>query len=162
MLLLSGAFSRKADPARVKKMRTLQDKSRFRLSARRAMRNKAGFTLLEALVALAILAGTTATVLSLLVANRSLQAGTEERLQDALWAEALLGQIGLNVPLNAGEVSGVSPDGRSWSITIAPFSDGEEPRAARARSLFEVIVRIRRTALSAPVIELRTLRRVPE
>jgi len=114
----------------------------------------AGFTVLEALVALVVLSGTTAAVLSIVSAHASAQARQEAALTDAVQAQALLNRIGLDIPARPGSVTGTGHDGRSWSIEIRPYADGPETEGPRAVLLLDLRIRV---PAEAGGTELRTL-----
>jgi type II secretory pathway pseudopilin PulG len=118
-----------------------------------------GFTVLEALVALVILTGTTAAVLGIIAANRSAQAKAGAKLANALAAQSLLERVGLDIPLRLGAAGGILDDGRAYSIEVTAFTDDHEPPAPRARPLFDVRVRVASTSAGDSAFELRTLKR---
>lgn len=80
-----------------------------------------GFTLLETLVALAILAGALATLQQALGAGwKGLRAARTE-LGAVEHARAQLAAAGVTTDLREGQSEGVTPDGYRWQITIAPL-----------------------------------------
>jgi general secretion pathway protein I len=120
---------------------------------------KGGFAVLEALVALAILTGTAAAVFSILSASRIAQARAEENVRMIIHAQSLLARVGLDIPLQAGHVTGSFDDGQRWLVEITPFSDERYPRQPGAKQLFDVRVHVPAMQSGAAGIELRTLRR---
>lgn len=119
---------------------------------------RAGFTLLETLVALTILAGATASLMMLIATNRRAQADADADLSVALHARTLLARIGRDLPLQIGTVSGTFEDGRTWSILVTPF--GPEPAAPNS-TLLQVKVRLQRMVSKPSLIEVVTLKRTP-
>ncbi|KAB0264673.1 PulJ/GspJ family protein [Microvirga brassicacearum] len=119
---------------------------------------RAGFTLLEALVALTILAGTTASLMMLIATNRRAQADADADLSVALHARTLLARIGRDLPLEIGTISGTFEDGRTWSILATPF--GPEPATPNS-TLLQVKVRLQRMVSKPSLIEVVTLKRTP-
>lgn len=82
---------------------------------------KKGFTLLEVLVALAIL------TLSLGVLYQSFGLGLDttkrsvRELNASAVAESILDRLGKDLPLSIGEVSGEAPPDLQWRAVIAPY-----------------------------------------
>jgi type II secretory pathway pseudopilin PulG len=123
----------------------------------RGRRPDDGFTLLEALVALSILAGSSASLVSLVAASARAQAAAELDASGALLAENLLARLGRDMPLETGLQSGISPAGLRWTLSVAPFAYA--PAADRTSALFLVRVQIRPDKAVQPIIDVRTLRR---
>src|ERR1043166_4706317 len=90
-----------------------------------------GFTLVEALVALAIVVLALAFLYQAL--GGGLQAGiaAEQQWRAAEAAERLLGELGRSTPLRDGGTQGELGDGRRWTLRVEPFSaidqDGPPP-----------------------------------
>src|SRR5690349_15473506 len=80
-------------------------------------RGNDGFTLLEVLVALAILGASLTAVLMSLSNHRAWRARSEARLHLARTADALLQRVGLDIPLRQGQASGES-DNLQWIIAM--------------------------------------------
>lgn len=86
-----------------------------------------GFTLLETLVALAVLATVLASAFGVFSTGLRGLSRSDERLTLALFAESLLDRGGLDVARAGGETSGATADGLlRWRVTKVPF---ELPRA---------------------------------
>lgn len=83
-----------------------------------------GFTLLEVLVALAILALALAAVLGAVADSLAGADRAQALLRATLAAQALLDGAGLDRPLHPGRHSGIAPDGAGWSLEITPAGDG--------------------------------------
>jgi prepilin-type N-terminal cleavage/methylation domain-containing protein len=89
--------------------------------------NERGFTLLEVLVALAVLGSVLATVFGVFSSGlRSMSQG-DDRLTLALIAESLLNRADLDLLRTQTEVTGSMPDGVSWRVTRRAY----EPALAR-------------------------------
>lgn len=121
--------------------------------------HQAGFTVLEALVALAILTGVTASILLLLSTARSSQLHSRSRLKSALQAETLLNRIGRDIPLKSGSWTGQFADGHQWSIAIRPFVDDASPEKPRPHPLYDVQIRVGASLDANRDAELRTITR---
>jgi general secretion pathway protein I len=82
-----------------------------------------GFTLLEILVALAILA----VSIGVLTASFSMSVdGTRtarRELDVAAAAQSVLARVGADIPVRAGALSGSAGEGLRWQINIAPYGD---------------------------------------
>ena len=86
-----------------------------------------GFTLLETLVALAVLATVLAGAFGVFATGLRGLSRSDERLTLALFAESLLDRGGLDIAQGGGEASGATADGLlRWRVTKVPF---ELPRA---------------------------------
>lgn len=86
-----------------------------------------GFTLVEALVALAVLATVLAGAFGVFSTGLKGLSRSDERLTLALFAESLLARSGLDLARGAdAEASGSTAEGLSWRVTRAPY---QLPRA---------------------------------
>lgn len=82
----------------------------------------AGFTLLETLVALAVLATVLASAFGVFSTGLRGLSRSDERLTLALFAESLLHRGGLDVARSGGEASGTTADGLlRWRLTSVPY-----------------------------------------
>lgn len=84
-----------------------------------------GFSLLEVLVAFAVLAlslGVLMQVFSRAVNTTVLSA---ERSRAAALAEARLNAVGLDIPLALGTYTGDPEDGLDWEVFVSPYELGE-------------------------------------
>jgi general secretion pathway protein I len=124
-------------------------------------KSQAGFTLLETMVALAILAGAATSLISLVASSRRAQALAESDASTALHLRSLLARIGRDLPLKTGTHSGMAADGRTWSVRIDPFSSGAATSDAIAQGLFQIHIQVQREKSSLSVAEVSTLRRSP-
>ncbi|RXR01387.1 type II secretion system protein XpsI [Pseudoxanthomonas composti] len=107
-----------------------------------------GFTLIEVIVATALLAlGLTLLLGSLTGAVRQVR-GAEDAGRVALHAQSLLAQVGVGAPLEPGEQNGSWDEGRyRWQLQVRPFRDpaqrGDAPVAAGSRQLMELVLQVR-------------------
>ncbi|HLH91731.1 MAG TPA: prepilin-type N-terminal cleavage/methylation domain-containing protein [Xanthobacteraceae bacterium] len=93
---------------------------------RRNRRSSGGFTLVEVVVALAILALSGSVIFgaignalwSVREANSTARAG--------LLAQSLLARIGADLPLRTGETAGEFPQGFSWRVNLQPYGDAND------------------------------------
>jgi type II secretory pathway pseudopilin PulG len=127
---------------------------------RTADQHRAGFTLLEALVALTILAGTTASLMMLIATNRRAQADADADLSVALHARTILARIGRDLPLEVGSQSGTFEDGRAWSILVVPFKPESGSTRAPNPALLQVRVSMQQRVSGPLLVEVVTLKRV--
>lgn len=117
---------------------------------------QAGFTLVEVLVALAVLGGITATALVLLVSSRDRDARATAQARATLAAEAILERVGLDLPLTPRSASGRLGDGSAWSLAVVPWREEGMPQAAGQPGLLSVTVRV--APRRGPAVQLVTLR----
>jgi general secretion pathway protein I len=113
-----------------------------------------GFTLVEVLVALAILA------LTFSFAYRAMSGGLDRlsddnRLEHAvLLARSQLARVGHDVALAVGEINGRAADGFSWQIRTTPYGHVENGLAA-----YDVLVSVGwRGGRQARQVQLETIR----
>ena len=133
----------------------------------RSQASQRGYSLLEVIIAFALLAAALALLLGTLSSSarqvrRSADAGTA-----ALHARSLLDQVGVGAPLTAGEARGDWEDGRyAWTLRVAPWRDPSappanlQPQAVGGRQVFEVALDVRWGEASDQQLELRSLRLV--
>ncbi|WP_096704325.1 hypothetical protein [Magnetospirillum sp. 15-1] len=121
-------------------------------------RRQAGFAVLDAMVAVAVVAGTLGAMLDVLADGAGRSRMTEARRLGLLVAQSRLAAVGTEVPLRAGAVSGVDGD-FAWSVGIGPYRVG----AARsdAGDLLLVTVLVRPRTGWGKTVELRSLRLAP-
>jgi general secretion pathway protein I len=89
---------------------------------------EAGFTVVEVVAALAILAASLGVLLDIM-SNSIRQTGRAESLAEAgSLARSLLAKIGTELPLRDGEITGQADRGFRWRVNIEPFGDGTDRR----------------------------------
>lgn len=87
----------------------------------RTDKNRAeGFTLLEVLIAFALLAVTLGATHQVFGSGLKAVERAEQRAVAGLHAQALLDRLGLDLPLRPGTTEGRFEDGQAWRLTIAP------------------------------------------
>lgn len=125
------------------------------------MRRDDGFTLLESLIAIAIIGAIATAGLTIMASARAREARALGQFRASFAAEAILNRVGLDVPLTPGRRSGELPDGSAWAIEIRPyaFEAGAAREADRIRIL-DVVVRVTPAAAGASPVELASLKRI--
>jgi general secretion pathway protein I len=96
---------------------------------------RAGFTLLEILVAFAILGLAAAAIAQIFGVGVIKVARSENQRLAALAARSVLASVGADIPLEPGRQSGEMPGGIRWSLSITPYGDDQSnaPADASAR-----------------------------
>lgn len=118
-------------------------------------RREEGFTLLEVLVALAILGASVATIFPLVSNNRASQIEADMRWRMAFLADALVQSVGLEAPLAPGRWEG-SREGFSWSLDVTPYVAGHGK--GRSTQLYEIKVKVSSQAYVSESVTFATLR----
>jgi len=97
----------------------------------RQRRRAAGFSLLEVLVAFAILAVSLGVLLQIFQRAMSTTAVSGEYSRIVTLAEAKLAEVGADIPLEEGVHTGEPEDGMDWIVNIQPYQPegwlGEDP-----------------------------------
>ena len=99
-------------------------------------RRGAGFTLIEVVVALVILTVALGALMQLFQTGMRSGGIAEDRVLATLLAKSRLAAVGIDTPLEPGEVSGEIDDRYRWSALIEPYLDdqmtdsGDDPRTA--------------------------------
>jgi general secretion pathway protein I len=90
--------------------------------------HKAGFTVVEVVVALTILALALGVLLNVM-SNSIRQTGRAETVAEAgSLAQSLLAKIGTELPLRDGQITGQSDRGFRWRVQIDAYGDGTDRR----------------------------------
>ncbi len=129
----------------------------FESSNRRHRGDRCGFTLLEVLVAFAILAVAMAALMQAFSQGlRSLEAA-EDYGTAAMLARSKMAEVGPIIPIEEGEHTGDLANGWQWRVVVLPYAGDDDASAeASALRLYDVQVAIERDEL--PLAELRSLR----
>ncbi|WP_305806204.1 prepilin-type N-terminal cleavage/methylation domain-containing protein [Stenotrophomonas sp. YIM B06876] len=125
------------------------------------MKRQRGFSLIEVIVAFALLA----VALTLLLGSLSGAARQVRQADDysraALHAQSLLAQVGVDQPLQAGQHEGQWEQGRyRWRLELAPFSEPRAPTTAPP-ALMHLTLQVRWGDKATPQLQWRSLRRLP-
>lgn len=121
-----------------------------------------GFTLLEVLVALTILAGALAVMFQVFSRSLETTADAQARTNAASLAQSLLARIGTEIPLKEGETTGVSDDGLQWRVRMSLY-DPDRYREMPLVQPYEVAVdvfwqaRARQQTLHLSTLRLATI-----
>ena len=116
-----------------------------------------GFTLIEALVALAIIAAVLSSVGMVIGTTVKGTRTIDQRLALAGTAETLVATLPVRNALKPGRQEGELA-GHRWRIEVAPLRDAEEPLQKR---FVPLAVDIRMQAPGGPAIRVTTVRLVP-
>jgi general secretion pathway protein I len=93
---------------------------------RRGRHGEAGFTLVEVIVALAMLSIGLSIVLGLISSSLRQTANAERMAQASSLAQSLMDQIGTEWPVVAAERDGQFPNGYRWHLQMLPYGDASE------------------------------------
>ena len=128
--------------------------------AARARHARSGFTLLEVVVAVAILALTLGAVMRVFSASLRGLAAAERHTVATLHAQSKLAEIGVEEPLAAGEASGVFERGYRWRSEVRDYAEpGLDTAAGSGLRAYEVTVSV--TWGDGGEVTLSTLRLAP-
>lgn len=125
---------------------------RLRRSAARA-----GFTLLEVLIALTILAVSVGVLFTSFSMTANGTRITHSDVEIASVAQSVLARVGIDIPLRPGEQSGKF-GGLDWVVTIAPYAGDADASAVSVIPL-AVSLKIQKSGVDA--LSLKTLRLAP-
>lgn len=118
-----------------------------------------GFTLIEVVVALVILAGALAAVLPQFGAALRLGTGASDQRAALLAAQSILAEIGARPAPGDGPLSGGIGDRLNWTAALRPIPLTAEPTAGRGRPFlppYEVTVEVA-TSAGQPLASLTTI-----
>ena len=125
--------------------------------SREYRRSRGGFTLLEVLIAFAILAvAMTALMQAFSQGLRGLEVA-EDYATAIMLARSKMAEVGPIIPIEEGEHTGDLANGWQWQVVVQPFTDedGASDESSALR-LYDVQVAIERNEV--PLAELRSLR----
>src|SRR5688572_11481210 len=131
------------------------------------MKRQRGYTLLEVIVAFALLALALTLLLGILSGAARQVRGSSDAARAALYAQSLLAQVGTGEVIAPGQRDGEFEDGRyRWQLRIAPWRDASIAAARQqvdpnAAGLFEVTLAVQwGDAGPGQRLQLRSLRTV--
>lgn len=120
-----------------------------------------GFTLIEVLVAFAILALTLAALMQVFAAGLRSTDAVDRHLMATMLAKSVLDDLGTEIPIAAGESSGEIEQGYRWIVRIQPSAAIPSVAVAEwVQTPYEIQVEI--TWNDRPITRLTTLRVVAE
>lgn len=121
-----------------------------------------GFSLLEVLVAFAILSVSFGVLLQVFATGLRNVGAADDYTQATLYAESILAAIGKETPLEEGQHSGPINDQFSWRSRISPYTeDMPDPEKTRVRA-YRVEVDVYWSGLTQErAVALQTLRLAP-
>ena len=126
--------------------------------SRRSCSDVAGFTLIEALVALAIVAAVLSSIGAVVATSVKGTRSIDQRLALTGAAETLLAELPARNLLKPGRQSGELA-GHRWRIDVAPMNASDAPENRR---FVPLAVTMRLQASNGPAIQLTTVRLVPK
>jgi general secretion pathway protein I len=121
----------------------------------------AGFTLIEALVALAIVAAVLASIGAVIATTVKGTRSIDQRLALTGVAETLLAALPARNLLKPGRQSGETA-GHRWRIDVSPMNVAVEGDAPQARRFVPLAVTMQLQAPGGPAIQVTTVRLVPK
>lgn len=129
--------------------------------SRRSCSDVAGFTLIEALVALAIVAAVLSSIGAVVATSVKGTRSIDQRLALTGAAETLLAELPARNLLKPGRQSGELA-GHRWWIDVAPMNASDANDAPENRRFVPLAVTMRLQASNGPAIQLTTVRLVPK
>lgn len=103
-----------------------------------ARRRQSGFSLLEVLVAFAVLAVTLGVLMQVFSGAVGATHTSGGYSRAAALAESKLNAVGIDIPLELGSFTGEPEDGLSWFVVIEPYESGLDLFAEPAFDAFIV------------------------
>ena len=120
----------------------------------------AGFTLIEALVALAIVAAVLGSIGTVIATTVKGTRGIDQRLELSGTAETLLAALPARTLLKPGRQSG-DLAGHRWRIDVAPMNVAVATDAPQTGRFVPLAITMRLQAPGAPATQITTVRLVP-
>jgi general secretion pathway protein I len=124
--------------------------------------DEAGFTVVEVVAALTILAITLSVLLNVMSNSVRQTSRAETAAEAGALAQSLLAKLGKELPLRDGQIRGQADHGFRWQVHIEPYGDGTDRReglVAAHQVLAEVLWR---DGLEERSLALTTLRLGPK
>jgi general secretion pathway protein I len=129
--------------------------------SRRSCSDVAGFTLIEALVALAIVAAVLSSIGAVIATSVKGTRSIDQRLALTGAAETLLAELPARNLLKPGRQSGQLA-GHRWRIDVSPMDTSAATDAPQNPRFMPLAVTMRLQAPDGPAIQLTTVRLVPK
>ena len=129
--------------------------------SRRSCSDVAGFTLIEALVALAIVAAVLSSIGAVIATSVKGTRSIDQRLALTGAAETLLAELPARNLLKPGRQSGQLA-GHRWRIDVSPMDTSAADDAPQNPRFMPLAVTMRLQAPDGPAIQLTTVRLVPK
>jgi general secretion pathway protein I len=121
----------------------------------------AGFTLIEALVALAIVAAVLGSIGAVIATTVKGTRSIDQRLALSGTAETLLAALPARALLKPGRQSGETA-GHRWRIDVSPMNVAVESAAPQTQRFVPLAVTMRLQAPGGPAMQVTTVRLVPK
>ncbi len=119
------------------------DRFRSKIDAGRVRRLGDGFTLLEVLVAFAVLAVSLGALFQIFSTGTRASRTAEAYTYATLLAESKLASVGIEMPLHTGEQAGEFDNGFAWRVAVRPYwLDGQETDGTFSVPAYEVDVTV--------------------
>jgi general secretion pathway protein I len=128
--------------------------------SRRSCSDAAGFTLIEALVALAIIAAVLGSIGTVIATTVKGTRGIDQRLALSGTAESLLAALPPRTLLKPGRQSGELA-GQRWRIDVSPMNVAVASAAPQTGRFVPLAVTMRLQAPGGPATQITTVRLVP-
>jgi general secretion pathway protein I len=131
------------------------------LSRKSCSEGAAGFTLIEALVALAIVAAVLGSIGAVIATTVKGTRGIDQRLALGGTAETLLAALPARTLLKPGRQTGETA-GHRWRIDVAPMNVPVSSEAPQTQRFVPLAVTMRLQAPGGPAMQVTTVRLVPK
>lgn len=130
------------------------------MSRKSSFNGAAGFTLIETLVALAIIAGVLSSIGAVIATTVKGTRSIDQRLALTGTAETLVATLPGRSLLKPGRQSGELA-GHRWRIDVSPMNIAAASDAPQTQRFFPLAVNMRLQALGGPAMQVTTVRLVP-
>ena len=131
------------------------------MSRKSCSNGAAGFTLIEALVALAIVAAVLGSIGAVIATTAKGTRSIDQRLALSGTAETILASLPARMLLKPGRQSGET-SGHRWRIDVAPMNVAVASDAAQTGRFVPLAVTMRVQAPGGPAMQVTTVRLVPK
>ena len=131
------------------------------MSSKSCSDGAAGFTLIEALVALAIVAAVLGSIGAVIATTAKGTRGIDQRLALSGTAETILAALPARALLKPGRQSGETA-GHRWRIDVSPMNVAVENDAPQTQRFVPLAVTMRVQAPGGPTLQVTTVRLVPK